>query len=164
MTKTNRRLIVTGGFVLIGTGANFLARTTNVCIFALFESTSLFTYFGVLIGFALTIYTFGLSMLDGIKQKVNTHTTLTPQNKIDINAKLVAGFHQIKEDIWFIFYSILFVIMFAVLKEVVNPFGWKVEYLKLPETINLTLFLMTTLAMWDIMKALFNLSEINFSL
>jgi hypothetical protein len=46
----------------------------------------------------------------------------------------------------------------------VNPFGWNVENWKIPETGNLTLFLTTTVAMWDIMKTLFNLSEINFEL
>ena len=144
--------------------SNIIARNTKICEYALFESSSLFTYFGVLIGFALTIYTFGLSMVDGIKQKVDNHPRLTQIQKTNIYQNLVNGFEQIKGDIWFIFYSILFVIVFSIAKEIVNPFGWKVEGWKIPETGNLTLFLTTTVAMWDIMKTLFNLSEINFEL
>ena len=77
---------------------------------------------------------------------------------------LVDGFGQIKEDIWLIFYSILIVVYFAIVKEITNPFGWKVEQWKIPETVNLTLFISTTLAMWDIMQTLFNLAEINLLL
>lgn len=144
--------------------SNIIARTTNLCASSLFESSSLFTYFGVLIGFALTIYTFGLSMVDGIKQKVDSHTQLSQTQKTEIYSNLVSGFDQIKGNIWFIFYSVLLVIVFAIVKDVENPFGWNVENWKVPETGNLTLFLTTTVAMWDIIKTLFNLSEINFRL
>jgi hypothetical protein len=58
----------------------------------------------------------------------------------------------------------LIVIGFAIAREIVNPFGWEVEYLKLPETVNLTLFITTTIAMWDIMQTLFNLASINMEL
>lgn len=77
---------------------------------------------------------------------------------------LVSGFGEIKGDIWLIFYSILIVIGFAIAKEIPNPFGWQVEKINLPDTVNLTLFVTTTIAMWDIMQTLFNLSEINLEL
>ncbi|MFT5212501.1 MAG: hypothetical protein ACI9WV_000208 [Patiriisocius sp.] len=41
---------------------------------------------------------------------------------------------------------------------------WEVEKLMLQETINITLFITTTIAMFGIMRTLFNLSEINFKL
>ena len=161
---TKRYIIIFLLFTAIIIASNLLARNTNVCNFSLFETTNLFTYFGVLIGFALTIYTFGISMVDSIKQKVDNHTVLNNQQKTEIYERLVNGFGQIKGDIWFIFYSIILVIIFSVLKEIVNPFGWNVENLKIPETANLTLFVTSTIAMCDIMQTLFNLSEINFEL
>lgn len=162
---TFKRYILVFLFIaIISVVSNFIARTTTICSYSLFESSSLFTYFGVLIGFALTIYTFGLSMVDGIKQKVDNHLSLTQTQKTEIYQNLVNGFDQIKSNIWFIFYSILFVIAFSIAKEITNPFGWEIESWKIPETGNLTLFLTTTVAMWDIMKTLFNLSEINFEL
>lgn len=149
---------------VIGVVSNILVLDTRVSTFAIFDTSNLFTYFGVLIGFALTIYTFGLSMVNDIKEKIDKNAKLNEQQKSDAYKSLVSGFNQIKQDIWLIFYSILIVICFAVAKEVVNPFGWDVEKFKLPETVNLTLFVTTTIAMWDIMQTLFNLSEINFEL
>ncbi len=162
--KTSRILLFILVIGIIGVISNVLVVNTNVCTFSIFETSNLFTYFGVLIGFALTIYTFGLSMVNDIKQKIDNHKKLNEIQKRQSYDSLVSGFSQIKQDIWSIFYSILIVICFAVAKEVTNPFGWNVEKLKLPETINLTLFVTTTIAMWDIMETLFNLSEINFEL
>jgi hypothetical protein len=61
--------------------SNYLVRTTPVSSFAIFETVNLFTYFGVLIGFALTIYTFGLSMVSDIKSKIDNHKKLTDEQK-----------------------------------------------------------------------------------
>ena len=79
-------------------------------------------------------------------------------------SKLVRGFTEIKEDIWIIFVSIIIVIGFEIANEIQNPFGWWVEEYNIPKTVNLTLFITTTIAMFDIMQTLFNLSEINLHL
>lgn len=162
--KTKRFLFTTLIVSAIGIISNYLVRTTPVSSFAIFETANLFTYFGVLIGFALTIYTFGLSMVSDIKSKIDNHKKLTDEQKKKMYLSLVSGFGEIKGDIWLIFYSILIVIGFAIAKEIPNPFNWQVEKYKLPDTANLTLFITTTIAMWDIMQTLFNLSEINLEL
>jgi hypothetical protein len=162
--KIKRSLLLLLFVSAIGVVSNYLVRTTPVSSFAIFETTNLFTYFGVLIGFALTIYTFGLSMVSDIKSKIDRHNKLTEDQKKNMYSSLVSGFGEIKEDIWLIFYSILIVIGFAIAKEIPNPFCWQVESFNLPDTANLTLFIMTTIAMWDIMQTLFNLSEINLEL
>jgi len=164
MNKTKRFLLTMLIISAIGIFSNYLVRITLISSFAIFETANLFTYFGVLIGFALTIYTFGLSMVSDIKSKIDKHKKLTNQQKNKMYLSLVSGFGEIKEDIWLIFYSILIVIGFAIAKEIPNPFNWQVEKYKLPETVNLTLFVTTTIAMWDIMQTLFNLSEINLEL
>ena len=103
-------------------------------------------------------------MVSDIKSKIDTHKKLTADQKNQMYSSLVSGFGEIKGDIWLIFYSILIVIGFAIAKDIPNPFGWQVEGFKFPETANLTLFVTTTIAMWDIMQTLFNLSEINLEL
>lgn len=164
-TKRFRRFFLSCIIVLIiYIFSNFLVKTTLVSTFSIFDTTNLFTYFGVLIGFALTVYTFGLSMVSDIKSKIDKHEKFTEKQKEKMYESLVSGFAQIKGDIWLIFYSILIVIGCAIAKEIHNPFGWQVEQWKLPETTNLTLFITTTIAMWDIMQTLFNLSEINLEL
>jgi hypothetical protein len=150
--------------IVVGLISNWLVQKTLVSAFSIFEAANLFTYFGVLIGFSLTIYTFGLSMVSDIKKKIEELEKLTIEQKEELYNKLVSGFNEIKEDIWLIFYSIIIVICFAVAKEIPNPFGWQVAQFKLPQTINLTLFITTTIAMADIMRTLFNLSEINLEL
>ncbi len=162
MKKNKRKLLLLLIVSAIGVVSNFLVLTTPISSFAIFETANLFTYFGVLIGFALTIYTFGLSMVSDIKSKIDTHKKLNEEQKKKMYLSLVSGFGEIKGDIWLIFYSIIIVIGFAIAKEIPNPFGWQVEKINLPDTANLTLFI--TIAMWDIMQTLFNLSEINLEL
>jgi hypothetical protein len=165
MTKKVKRQIFSFLIIaLIGIISNILVRNTDVSTFSIFDTANLFSYFGVLIGFALTIYTFGLSMVSDIKEKIDKNERLELIQKGKIYQSLVEGFSQIKNDIWLIFYSILIVISFSIAKEVPNPFGFNVEVFKMPETVNLTLFITTTIAMWDIMQTLFNLSEINLEL
>lgn len=162
--KNNKILLTVFIFIIISIISNFIVCNTSISSYSVFDTTNLFTYFGVLIGFALTIYTFGLSMVSDLKSKVESVEKFTPEDKMEIYKKLVCGFKEIKGDIWLIFYSIIIVIYFTIAREVTNPFGWDVEELKIPETVNLTLFITSTIAMWDIMRTLFNLSEINLEL
>lgn len=165
MSKAIRRnIIVTFVIIIIGIISNIIIRITTIASFSMFDTTNLFTYFGVLIGFSLTVYTFGLSMVSDIKSKIEANEKLSDNKKEKISESLISGFVQIKEDIWLIFYSIIAIVIFAVAKQIPNPFGWNVVKCMLPETVNLTLFITTTIAMWDIMKTLFNLGEINLEL
>jgi hypothetical protein len=161
---TKRRLIEALIIIIIGVISNIIIRMTTIASFSMFDTTNLFTYFGVLIGFSLTVYTFGLSMVSDIKSKIDANKKLSDDKIKKISDSLISGFVQIKEDIWLIFYSIITIVVFAVAKQITNPFGWDVVKWMLPETINLTLFITTTIAMWDIMKTLFNLGEINLEL
>lgn len=165
ITQSLRRLLLSIVIIaMVGYASNYFVRNTTISSISIFDTISLFTYFGVLIGFALTVYTFGLTMIPGIKQKIEENNKINEEQKKELYNTLVRGFGQIKEDIWLIFFSIVVIIFFSVAKEVPNTFGWRVEYLMLPETVNLTLFITSTIAMWDIIQSLFNLSEINFVL
>lgn len=142
----------------------FLIQNSEIELLTIFDTLSLFTYFGVLIGFAITIYTFGLSMIAEIKKNIDKINGLTESDKKTMFRNLRNGFRQIKQDIWLIFIGIILVIIFSVLKDITNPFGWKIEKYQIPETVNLSLFILSTIAMYDIMKTMFNLSEINMEL
>lgn len=168
MLKTKNksiRILISCFIVLIlGVISNLLVRKTTISSFSIFDATSLFTYFSVLIGFAITIYTFGLSLVSDIKEKIQSNDKFTDEQKSTMYDNIISGFGQIKGDIWVIFYSLLVIILFAIVKDMLNPFGWDIEDWKLPETVNLTLFITTTIAMWDIMQSLFNISEIKLEL
>lgn len=163
--KMNKRNIVPILVVLLTIVLSFyLVQKTEVELLSIFESFSLFTYFGVLIGFAITIYTFGLSMIGDIKRNIDNIKEITKEEKKEMFLGLKNGFNQIKQNIWLIFVGIILVVIFSILKNIENPFGWNVEKYQIPETINLTLFILSTIAMYDIMKTMFNLSEINMEL
>ena len=164
MKKTKRYIIPFAIAVLVTIGSYFLIQNTDVELLSIFDTFSLFTYFGVLIGFSITIYTFGLSMIADIKKNIYKIENITVKEKQDMFQGLRNGFSQIKQDIWLIFIGIILVISFSILKNIINPFGWEIEVYQIPETINLTLFILSTVAMYDIMKTLFNLSEINMEL
>jgi len=142
----------------------FLIQNSEIELLTIFDTLSLFTYFGVLIGFAITIYTFGLSMIAEIKKNIDKISGLTDSDKKTMFRNLRNGFRQIKQDIWLIFIGIILVIIFSILKDITNPFGWEIEKYQIPETVNLSLFILSTIAMYDIMKTMFNLSEINMEL
>lgn len=162
--KILRFILVIIVVLLIGFASNYLVKIIPISSFKIFDTVNLFTYFGVLIGFALTIFTFGLSMVSDIKSKIDNHNKISDNQKKQLYSKLVSGFGEIKEDIWIIFVSIIIVIGFEIANQIPNPFGWRVEEYNLPQTVNLTLFITTTIAMFDIMQTLFNLSEINLHL
>ncbi|WP_442846801.1 hypothetical protein [Leeuwenhoekiella sp. H156] len=150
--------------LIIGLLSNYTVINTDVSDFPIFSLISLFTYFGVLIGFSITIYTFGLSMCNDIKKNIQEIESLSQSTKEILFKKLIRGFKEIKQDIWLIFFAIIMIVIVAILSEIENPFGWEIEKFRLPETVNLSLFIISTIAMFDIMKTLFNLSEINLEL
>ena len=164
MTKRNRHLIVILSITIILILSNLFVRETTVSEFPIFSFINLFTYFGVLLGFALTVYTFGLSMVTDIKTKIESLVDKSNEDKKKLINKLISGFNEIKQDIWIIFFTIIGVIYFGIANEIENPFGWKIEKYKIPETIALTFFIVSTYSMFDIMKTLFNLAEINLEL
>lgn len=164
MKKAKRSIVFICVTILIIAVSHIIVLKTKISTCALFDPTCLFTYFGVLIGFALTIYTFGLSMVSEINQKIEDSKVFNDQKKESLHSSLVDGFAQIKQDIWLIFYSILVIIASTILKEIPCLLSIDIPRYKAPETINLALFITTTIAMWDIMQTLFNLSEISFAL
>lgn len=164
MKKYKRKIISFSIIGLIGLISNCLVRNTSIASFSIFDANNLFTYFGVLIGFALTIYTFGLSMVSDLKSKIDLSKKYDAEKKASLYHKLISGFSEIKSDIWMIFYSIIAVIFFAIASEIPCPISFGVVKFRIPETVNLTLFISTTIAMWDIMQTLFNLAEINLEL
>lgn len=162
--KTKRILIQIFIIIVVLAASNWLILHTTIENYTIFHSVSLFTYFGVLIGFSLTIYTFGLSMISDIKNNIDKLQRLSDNDKKEIFNGLRSGFHQIKQDIWLIFWSIILVILVSVVKEIGFTFSIKIGMYQIPETINISLFFLSTIAMYDIMKTLFNLSEINMEL
>jgi hypothetical protein len=154
-------IVIIAAIILL---SNWFVMNTSIATLTIFSFNNLFTYFGVLIGFSLTIYTFGLSMITDIKNNIEKLSDKTEEEKSAMISSLISGFAEIKQDIWLIFIAIIGIIYFGIAKEITNPFDWNVEQYKIPETINISFFIISTISMFDIMRTLFNLSEINLEL
>lgn len=139
-----------------------LVHFTGITKETFFDINNQMAYLGVLIGFALTLYTFGLSVLKDIYEIIEGITFKKIENKQLVFQELKNSFGEIKSDIVLIFICIVFLFINAVIRNSVNPFGWDVEHLKIPEIISITIFLWSTFALLDVMKALFNLSDLIF--
>jgi hypothetical protein len=162
--KYGRKFLTGFLIIIIAIGSNLLVRKTDIGDLKLFETVSLFAYFGVLIGFALTIYTFGLSMVTDIKKELRSNTNFSEEKIEELLIKLANGFAEIKGDIWLIFWSIILILVFSVANIIENPFGWDLKEWEIPQTASVSLFIISTYSMYDIMKTLFNLSEIKLLL
>lgn len=140
----------------------FLVKFTNICEQDFFDLNNQITYLGVLLGFALTLYTFGLSTLKDVYDSINKLNFKDIKKKIEVVDLIKAVFKEIQDDVTIIFWAIVSVFINNVAENTVNPFGWDVENLKIPDFISLVIFSLSTHAIYDIMKSLFNLSELIF--
>jgi len=127
----------------------------------------LFTYLGVFLGFAITIYTFGISILDSIKSSIESteDEILPPERKKKFFNALLSGFHELKSNILFITYSFLIVVVLVIIKNVKYPDNIqillkKLDYYCLLETIYLSIFILSILIIFDLLYSMFNLAEI----
>ena len=84
MKKNNRNIYSTTIFTIVFIFSNYLIRSSSAAITNIFTTLTVFTYFGVLIGFSLTIYTFGFSMILDIKNKIDRLKNLSNQKKEEL--------------------------------------------------------------------------------
>src|SRR5690606_35653780 len=131
---------------------------TNVCEQDFFDLNNQVTYLGVLFGFALTLYTFGISTLKDIYSNIDKLTFKDIRKKSRVISMLRDVFAEIQVDIKIIFLGIISVFVNYIAKTTVNPFGWNVEEYNLPCFFSLLIFTLTTHAIYDIMNCLFIMS------
>ncbi|WP_139164569.1 hypothetical protein [Chryseobacterium taeanense] len=158
MNKFFKILIYTCPLIL----AVILVKFTGVISDEIYETNNLLTYSGVLIGFGLTLYTFGLSILKDIYEVIDKISFKKIENKELIIKELKAAFKEIRNDIVVMFFAIIAIFISTIISNTINPFEWDVEYLKIPEILKMSVFLYTTFALADIMKSLFDLSKLIF--
>lgn len=160
LKSLNKRICTILIVLIVGIASNLSTRFLFNQSFEVFGVIALLTYFGILIGFSLTIYTFGLSMLSDIRAKIEEDNLFDEEKKKGFYENITNGFFEIREDIWIIFISLVLVIIIGVLREIPCPFDWDIEKFKIPDSVNLTLFILSTIAIFDIIKSLFTLSKI----
>ena len=72
----------------------------------LFDADILIAYIGILIGFAITIYTFSLSLIPQIKDLMVRDKKITTEKREKYIKGLLVGFQELKEDVKLISYCL----------------------------------------------------------
>ncbi len=151
-------------FTVFIIASSLLVYHTDAEKIALFEPVGLFTYVGVLLGFAITIYKFTLSLVDNIKESIQKLTELNDETKEQLIAQLMRGFKEMKENIMLLFVGLVVITIFAMLALIENPYMNDVSRFQIPEIALLSTFFFCTYSIYDLMRTLFNISEVKLIL
>jgi hypothetical protein len=160
-----KAIIIILGIVIISWTIVYCLKLTDVKIL---QEDFLFTYLGVFLGFALTIYTFGISMLETIKTAIeNTdEEILTKVKKKEFFNSIISGFNELKSNILFITFSFLIIVFLTLIKNIKYPDSFQILFDRIKlyyplETIYLAVFLISILIIFDLLYSMFNIAEIS---
>ena len=122
----------------------------------------LFTFLGVFIGFALTLYTYLTSMFENMKKIIKTkhaHDIKVRDEKLDLLPLLHA---EIKENIIFLIYALVLVVLVAVLHKPIMNIDlsrFNIEILDITNALMLTVFFLSVYALIDLVRTSFTISD-----
>lgn len=140
-----------------------LVKYTNINIKSISDNSFLFTYLGIFLGFALTIFTFIVSMVDKIKDAIEKDESKTKAQKEIAQSNILSFYSEIKDDIFLIFYFFLIVTALSLFENVDIPFvnisNFFITKIQLIIAIKLELFILSLYAIYDLTSSAFKISE-----
>lgn len=110
----------------------------------------LFTFIGILLGFAITLFTYITSMFETVKAKLKIKYKDQYQAKVQ---NLKDLYDEIKDDVNFLFYSLIVVSAFALCAK------WLAYFETLSDSALLTIFYLSLLAMKDLIYVAIEISK-----
>jgi len=127
---------------------------------------------GVLAGFAITIYTFGLSLLPQLQGLLTNNTDIEQETKDRYFKSILKGFVELKEDVWIISLSFVLSILIVLTAAI---FGEQIKDFTIPcyspriifnlwVFLKLSVLVITIRAFIDLIRSLLALSEIILTL
>jgi hypothetical protein len=119
----------------------------------------LFGYVGILLGFSISIYTYGVQLLAGIADNI-AHSGFDDAKKAAFFDGLFDGFKELKEDIWLISFCLALLIALKVADALFCDETTKAVV----ATLSIWAFVMCNWSIFDLAKSLFNVSEISITL
>lgn len=142
----------------------FLITETSLSKSKLLESEFLFTAIGLLLGFALTLLTFIISMLDKIKEYVKNNSIRKPESKEQVFLRLERLYRELKDDIYFIFITLIIVSTFLVIERVTFPGSEILKRLGISKNeiiyiVKLAIFLLNLFVIYDLLSITFRVSD-----
>jgi len=140
----------------------------NSLNFIILETNNMIAYTGAMMGFALTIYTFGISILGQIKDLIKKSVKIKDENKNDYLDKLLSAFHELKEDVGAIAITLIIVVVASTIQSLNNFNNYANDFLKqfttigyfnLYTTVKMFSFLLSSWMFIDLTKAMLNISQ-----
>lgn len=142
----------------------FLVYYSDAEKISLFEPVGLFAYIGVLLGFAITIYTFNLSLVDGIKDEINKDADIDADKKTSFIERLINVFSEMRDGIWMLFVGIIILVTVSICDlAFIKPSNFLGKY-QIPEITQMSVFFFCTYSMYDLIYTMFKISEMKLFL
>lgn len=143
---------------------NAIIYNFNLDIGKVGDKEFLFNFFGLLLGFALTIFAFIMSMVDKIRERIQADRALTQAKADRFKNKTTALFTEIKENIFFTFISLIIIGLFLIFQKIAVPkfhlFGeYCFDRVIFSKSLKLSLFLLNIYAIYDLIIISFKISD-----
>lgn len=122
----------------------------------------LFTFLGVFIGFALTLYTYLTSMFENMKKIIKQKYANNIPVRDDKLNQLPLLHQEIKDNILFLIYALIFVVTIAIFDKKIDAIDLCSFYFNAPDIKNgflLTLFVLSVYALYDLVVTSFKISD-----
>jgi len=118
------------------------------------DAEFLFAYFGILLGFAVTLYTFVVSQYQNIKDIIRD---VSDEKKRDQKRALFFNVcEEIKDDLSLIFWLFIVAALFNIIPQKAISAVY-VEHVK--DALIFTLFILSLFAIWDLVQVTFKVSD-----
>ena len=142
----------------------FLIKYSKINASYVSDNSFLFNYLGIVLGFALTIFTFIVSMVDKIKDGIENDNSKTDEQKKSAQNNILQIYSELKDNIYLIFVFFIVVSLFALFDRVDIPFvsiGEKfiVNKQQIINAVKLEIFGLSLYAIYDLCSSSFKISE-----
>jgi len=146
-------------FLFVSLYTILLLKTNAVSFFNFFNIPNMLIYLGMLMISSLLIYTFLISIISSIKQKLDNVTNGTPVEKKMWFDNIVNAYDQIKKNIQLVFFCLIVLLGIGVVEK--SFIFYDNIYLYISYSF---VFILSTNATYDLMVALFIIAEIQIAL
>lgn len=127
------------------------------------DNDFLFNFFGLLLGFALTIFSFIISIIEKIKDGAEVKYAKQPKKIKKMQASIKELYQEIKDDIAFTFVSLVIIGMLYIVDYQIANFhivsNWYYDHVIMIKSLKLSLFVLNVYAIYDLVLISFKLSD-----
>lgn len=143
--------------------SNFFIYYFKINIEKIGDKDFLFSFFGIILGFAITIFTFIISLVEKIKEKAEKKYATEADKKTKFESKIKGLFSEIKDDITFTFISVVIIGLLYVVDVKIPKIYFYGNYFidqKIGvESLKLALFFLNLYAIYDLIIVSFKMSD-----